>query len=685
MKRLVIFLLIITAVTIDVRSQNLSNPRSVVEVFVDNMYGNTYNPRGAAKIIKGKGLFKASSRNSETVEKLKLLLDERNVVLDPEAIPNDPDYRDPENDSLSTYTISDGIRLEKEGKTWHLASTSVEYLHDWHDESGIELPSEQEEKEIIAARQREARQGREQEESNVAQEYVDLSTPRKTVERFLDNTSPKNENYAAASRIIYYRHLPLESDRIQRVEQLDRFLYGTGVLLDPMEAPDDPNYIDTLNLDKSQYELTYRYPQLYLEKIGNSWYLSKESVDLLPELYNSRFPFGMDVIFANLPDFAQREIGSLKVWQYAGIFIIVLLAFLGLKLLNTITGWILLWIAKKLNMEELNAKYLQPVIKPMTYFIIINVVWFFIPALMLPVKVTHWISIIVTVASPVFFFASVYRLMDIIGLVLIKRAQKTSNSMDDMLAPITRKALKSFVVIIAFIFILNNLNIDIVPLLAGLSIGGLALALAAQDTIKQFFGSLMIFLDKPFQVGHWITSKDGIDGTVEEVGIRATRIRTFTNSLIYVPNGQLSDSVIDNHGLRYYRRYKTTISVTYDTPPEHISLFVEGLRQIVNDHPHTRKDFYNIYLNDFGPSSLDILFYIFFKAPTWSEELEFRHEIILSIIRLAHEMGVNFAFPTQTIHVENLPGQTSLSPEYEDIEELKSRMKSRFPQSKAGK
>lgn len=90
MKRLVIFLLIITAVTIDVRSQNLSNPRSVVEVFVDNMYGNTYNPRGAAKIIKGKGLFKASSRNSETVEKLKLLLDERNVVLDPEAIPNDP-------------------------------------------------------------------------------------------------------------------------------------------------------------------------------------------------------------------------------------------------------------------------------------------------------------------------------------------------------------------------------------------------------------------------------------------------------------------------------------------------------------------------------------------------------------------------------------------------------------------
>ena len=141
--------------------------------------------------------------------------------------------------------------------------------------------------------------------------------------------------------------------------------------------------------------------------------------------------------------------------------------------------------------------------------------------------------------------------------------------------------------------------------MATLSIGGLAFALAAQDTIKNFFGSLMIFVDKPFQVGQWITAP-GIDGTVEEVGLRSTRIRTFSNSLIYVPNGKLADATIDNHGLRAYRRFSTQLAITYDTPPELIEVFVEGLRKIVLDHPTTWKDNFHIYMNDLNSHSLDI-------------------------------------------------------------------------------
>jgi MscS family membrane protein len=227
-----------------------------------------------------------------------------------------------------------------------------------------------------------------------------------------------------------------------------------------------------------------------------------------------------------------------------------------------------------------------------------------------------------------------------------------------------RKALKIFVIIVGALAILSNLNIDIIPLLTGLSIGGLAFALAAQDTLKNFFGSIMIFIDKPFQIGDWITSGT-IDGTVEEVGFRATRVRTFRNSVTYVPNSLIADKTVDNHGLRMYRRFYTQIAINYDTPADVINVFVEGLRKIVDDHPHTGKDNYHVYLNDMADSSLNVIFYIFFELPTWGDELRCRHEVLIEIIKLAEGLGVNFAFPTSTLHMETFPEKKGNSPVYE--------------------
>ncbi|HPH83765.1 MAG TPA: mechanosensitive ion channel family protein, partial [Flavobacteriales bacterium] len=188
--------------------------------------------------------------------------------------------------------------------------------------------------------------------------------------------------------------------------------------------------------------------------------------------------------------------------------------------------------------------------------------------------------------------------------------------------------------------------------------GGLAFALAAQDTIKNMFGSLMIFVDKPFQIGD-LVSADGFTGTVEEVGFRSTRIRTGANSLISVPNGKLVDMVVDNLGMRQFRRYKTFINLTYDTPVELIELYVKGLRQIVHLHPQTRAEENEIHVNEMSTSSISILFNVFFSSTSWSEELKARHEIILETIRLAEALGVRLAFPTQTLHIESFPEKKS--------------------------
>jgi MscS family membrane protein len=208
------------------------------------------------------------------------------------------------------------------------------------------------------------------------------------------------------------------------------------------------------------------------------------------------------------------------------------------------------------------------------------------------------------------------------------------------------------------LFILQNLNINVSSLLAGLGIGGVALALAAKDTVANFFGSIMIFVDRPFQIGDWVVVS-GVEGIVEEVGFRSTRIRTFYNSQVTVPNAKFTETNIDNYGRRMYRRTTLTLNLTYDTTPEQMQAFVEGIRAVIKANPHTRKDLYEAHMSGFGAHSLDVLVYFFLKVETWSAELRERHNIYLELLRLAQELKVQFAFPTQTLHVDSIaePGK----------------------------
>jgi MscS family membrane protein len=198
--------------------------------------------------------------------------------------------------------------------------------------------------------------------------------------------------------------------------------------------------------------------------------------------------------------------------------------------------------------------------------------------------------------------------------------------------------------------VLQNLDVDVGSLLAGVSLGGLAFSLAARDTVANLFGSVSIFLDKPFQVGDWVVV-DGVEGIVEEVGMRSTRIRTFYDSLVSVPNSRAADANVDNYGERRHRRTYVTVRVTYDTTPAQLEAFTDGVRAILAAHPKVRKDKYEVHFSGFGDSGLDVMVYFFFTVASWSEELEGRHEVFLELLRLAHAVGVSFAFPTRTLHV----------------------------------
>jgi len=365
---------------------------------------------------------------------------------------------------------------------------------------------------------------------------------------------------------------------------------------------------------------------------------------------------------------------GLELWKMFALFLLLIFGFLFHLILKKILRSYILRVLDKFKYTAIINKYLGKVVGQVTFLISFWVIYSLTALLDLPNTLENGIDFSIKIILPLIVTLIAFRLSDLFTDIFSKVASKTETTVDDKLVPLIGKALKFIVVILGSFYIIESLGIDYTPLLAATSVGGLALALAAQDTFKNLFGSITIFSDKPFDVGDWIMF-DGVEGTVEEVGVRSTRVRTFYNSLISIPNGRISDMLVDNMGRRKIRRYKTMLSITYDTPPDLIETYIEGLHTIVQNHSTTTKTGYEINLNNFAASSLDILIYIFFEVKDWSEELKSRQDFMLSAIRLADHLGIRFAFPSQTLHIEEFPEKKSLTPVHNlDREEYENKL-----------
>jgi MscS family membrane protein len=515
---------------------------------------------------------------------------------------------------------------------------------------------------------------------NFGQNQVDtlaykLSTPYDAIFTHLEYLQIDDYHPAVASKALNPANQSAENLSKLAVK-LKQIFDGNGIYIELDNIPREADYRDSTT-NKQKYIITSKLPDVYVEKVGNRWLYSTKTVNKIESLHQQVYPFGTDKLLDLLPPSRGGfKIFGLWGWQLLGILILVIVCVVLHKVFTLVFERIILEILMRMGYRKLAHEVIIPVAKPVSFLVIFPLLILFVPILQLPISMSHYIILALRAIWPIFAIVFFYKLVDVFCIYLFKLAEKTESTLDDQLVPLLRKVLKTFVVIVGGLFILDNLDFDITGLIAGLSIGGLAFALAAQDTIKNFFGSLMIFIDRPFQVGDWITSGD-VDGTIEEVGFRSTRIRTFRNSVMYIPNGVITNQMIDNHGLRKYRRFMTNIAMTYDTPPHLIDVFVDGLKKIVDNHSKTRKDYYEIHFNDMGASSLNVLFYIFFDVPSWTDELRARHEVLLEIVKLADELGVNFAFPTQTLHVESFPEKKSNSPEYTDKSpELKKKLES---------
>jgi len=258
-----------------------------------------------------------------------------------------------------------------------------------------------------------------------------------------------------------------------------------------------------------------------------------------------------------------------------------------------------------------------------------------------------------------------YRLCDLITELTHAFLKKQDKEMADHFTPLVRQAIRITVLVIGGILILQNLGYSVTSLVAGLGIGGLAIALAAQDTVANLFGTVVMFTDKPFKIGDWIRFGE-VDGFVEKLGFRSIKVRTWSNTLMYIPNKKVTSEIIENCTAMKKRRVKMTIGVQYDSPPEKVRQLVKRIENLLRNDPGVHQDYMLVRFTDFGPSSLDIFLYYFTKSTAWAEYLEVRERINLGIMDIVHELGLSFAFPSQTIYFGD-----SLSVQAEQLAEVK--------------
>jgi MscS family membrane protein len=251
-----------------------------------------------------------------------------------------------------------------------------------------------------------------------------------------------------------------------------------------------------------------------------------------------------------------------------------------------------------------------------------------------------------------------YWLVDVPTSWFTKMAGKTETRLDDMLVPIVRKSLRVTVVILVLVQIAQILSDKpITSIIAGLGIGGLAFALAAQDTIKNFFGSIVLFADKPFEMGDRIVV-EGQDGSVEEVGFRSTKIRTLDGHLVTVPNGELANKMIRNIGKRPYIKRIANLTITYDTPPQKIERAIEIVKEILQDHEGMHPDFPpRVYFDEFNAASLNIIVFYWYHPPDYWAYMEFTERFNKEVFRRFGEERIDFAFPTQTLYLVGDPAR----------------------------
>ncbi len=351
-------------------------------------------------------------------------------------------------------------------------------------------------------------------------------------------------------------------------------------------------------------------------------------------------------------DLAGQNISGVSIERLIIFFVLILSTF--------IVRYIFIYIIdrKIAQIKILRSEVIISVIKaikgPIGYLILTQGFYIAIVSLQLPEKIGPF-DILSTVRTIYFLAISfiilyfAFKIVDIVAFFIDKRAKKTDSILDEQFVPLIIKSLRILVITIGLLSILQNFGYNITALVAGLGLGGLAFALAAQTTVSNLFGSVTIFSDKHFRVGDWVQVGE-VDGIVEELGFRTTRIRRFDQALVTVPNSMFVNKEVINYSAMKKRKIEFYLGLRCDTPADKIKQVVDGIKDILENDKKFEKSTYVVRFTDFGEYSFNIFVYCFTTAKEFIKFQEVKEELNFKILELLNFLEVELAFPSKTIY-----------------------------------
>lgn len=375
----------------------------------------------------------------------------------------------------------------------------------------------------------------------------------------------------------------------------------------------------------------------------------------------------------DIHEFLNRELLNNSFRQYAWMLGAVLFVVIFKRYISKMISKFISWLLRKTSAGKLTEQFFSLLLAPLESFIILNTIYFGLRSLVLP---DGWGDDMIeghgATAKELLGFSiqsflfGVYHFLLIlniawlvsrIGDFLIKvmrfKADQTEDPYDDQIIGFFKDIIKLFVWLIAALALLGIVfHVNITSLIAGAGIAGIAIAFAAQETLQNMFGSIVIFTEKPFVVGD-LVEVDGITGTIERVGFRSTRVRTQDTSYTTIPNKNIVNNRISNLRLRKSRRIQFILALNYDTPPEVLNKIIIDIKTYGQNHPESNNEpivtFYN-----FGTYALEIWVEVFLVYKSWEPYMFDRNNVLFEIMRIVKENGGHFAYPTQTLKVEEL-------------------------------
>lgn len=349
-----------------------------------------------------------------------------------------------------------------------------------------------------------------------------------------------------------------------------------------------------------------------------------------------------------------RQVLGLDAWRIAAAIGVLLVIYLARKYILGVVMGFLARLSKRTE-AEWDDKLFEAVRPPIGAVLQVLNVYAALAILNLPHHPTDYDAIIKKALVVAFIVIAAWALIRSVTLAthfLTKLTAKTKSPLDDRLVPFVDRVMRVAIVIIAVLMVLQESGVQIAGILAGLGIGGLAVALAAKDTLANVFGTITIVADYPFDIGDWVKTKD-VEGTVEDIGFRSTKVRTFGNSLVSVPNAKLADSAIENFSRMFKRRISFRIGLTYETTPDQMREALARVRDVLRNHEDIRQDFWLVYFTDFADSAMEIMIYCFSKTTVWAEFLAVRESLNLQLMQTLEEIGVEFAFPSTAVYMRS--------------------------------